>query len=1208
MRNASPMPMHKIGVAPTLVPDPVQNLVPDAGERHRAIDPAHSFVVQAPAGSGKTGLLIQRYLKLLTCVEEPEEIVAITFTRKAAAEMRERVVAALAQAKNTSYPSTTPETEYERLTRELADAVLRRDAEVGWHILDNPARLRIQTFDSLCASLVRQMPVLSEFGSQPQSIEDAFDLYLEAARATIDLIEGEDAAAQDVQRLLEHLDNDVGRIETLLAEMLARRDHWLRHIYGKDREELEAALRSARCEALKRLCALYPRAMQEELVELVRYAANNLADSGRSSAIAGYEHLGRLGAMPGHEEQDAACWHAVAELSLTKDGSWRKQHTVRDGFPASLNAGAGAGKEIAKSWKDRAGALVSLLASDGEDLLRQALHDVRQLPPPAYTEKQWEVLGSITRLLPRAVGQLKLVFQLRGKVDFTEVAQGALRALGEPEAPTDLALALDYRIRHLLIDEFQDTSISQYELISKLVAGWEAGDGRTVLAVGDPMQSIYRFREAEVGLFLRARAGGIGNLTLHPISLSANFRSQRGIVDWVNETFARVMPERENISAGAVPYTPSVAIRNLLGGTAVTVHPFFNGDHGAEAAQVVEIVAQAQRENRSSTTAILVRNRSHLNEIIPLLKEAGLRFRAIEIEGLSHRPVVQDLLALTRALMHPADRMAWLALLRAPWCGLTLMDIHAIASTHSEPAPGNADGTSADGGVGTESSKATNSRVSGQAVWELINDDDRMARVSADGHARLLRLRDVLKECLANRCRQSLRATVEAAWLALGGPACIDDPTAFEDAAAYLDYLEANENAGSVLDLAALEEGLARLFALPDVKADGALQIMTIHKAKGLEFDCVIVPGLGRASRSNDKKLFMWMERLRDDLHTGVRNGGKDLLLAPIQETGAEADRIYSWLEKLDNEKEALEDGRLLYVAATRAKQRLHLLGCASVVPGRAGEWELRPPARKTLLSKIWPMVERVYMEAAARAKPSDTLVSANGEEPGRRREYTIDQSLLRLVSGWTLPAAPAPVQWKAQQHILPVRGDIEYSWAGQTARLVGNVVHRWLQRIAEHGVENWDIAKVEILRDTFRRQLVADGMVNNENDIDAATQRVVTALAHAVSDPRGQWLLGRQQEARSELRMTADFDGEYMEFVIDRTFRDRNGQRWVVDYKTSSHEGGDVEGFLTREQERYRTQLDRYAALMRMPDDEPVRRGLYFPLLKGWREWGDEG
>ena len=184
----------------------------------------------------------------------------------------------------------------------------------------------------------------------------------------------------------------------------------------------------------------------------------------------------------------------------------------------------------------------------------------------------------------------------------------------------------------------------------------------------------------------------------------------------------------------------------------------------------------------------------------------------------------------------------------------------------------------------------------------------------------------------ANLCGQ----TVEAAWLALGGPACIEDATDLEDAAAYLDYLEANENESSVLTVAALEEGLVRLFALPDVKADDTLQIMTIHKAKGLEFDHVIVPGLGRSSRGNDKKLFMWMEYLRPALATEEPSEGNDLLLAPIQETGGEADRIYSWLEKLDGEKERLEDGRLLYVAATRARQRLHLLGSAGVREGAA--------------------------------------------------------------------------------------------------------------------------------------------------------------------------------------------------------------------------------------------------------------------------------
>ena len=157
-------------------------------------------------------------------------------------------------------------------------------------------------------------------------------------------------------------------------------------------------------------------------------------------------------------------------------------------------------------------------------------------------------------LLPRAAAELMLVFAERGQADFTEIAQGAVRALGEPDAPTDLLLSLDVRIKHILVDEFQDTSISQWELLERLTAGWQRGDGRTVFAVGDPMQSIYRFREAEVGLFLRARHQGLGNVALEALQLTTNFRSQAGIVDWVNATFPRVLPPLEDETLGAVPY------------------------------------------------------------------------------------------------------------------------------------------------------------------------------------------------------------------------------------------------------------------------------------------------------------------------------------------------------------------------------------------------------------------------------------------------------------------------------------------------------------------------------------------------------------------------------------------------------------------------------------------------------------------------------
>jgi ATP-dependent exoDNAse (exonuclease V) beta subunit len=726
-----------------------------------------------------------------------------------------------------------------------------------------------------------------------------------------------------------------------------------------------------------------------------------------------------------------------------------------------------------------------------------------------------------------------------------------------------------------------------------------------MFVVGDPMQSIYRFRQAEVGLFLRARATGFGNVTLSPVSLFANFRSQRGIVDWVNATFASIMPQRENISTGSVRYSPSVAVRPELPDAAVSVHPLFNDDQAAEGAKVVEIVACAQRDENCFTTAILVRNRSHLAEILPRLKKAGLRFRAIEIEGLSRQPVVQDLLVLTRALMHPADRLAWFALLRAPWCGLTLADLHALVSA----APGQS-GEAADPATAQE--REENAGIGPGTAWEWLQDANRIASISADGYERLLRLRDVLKACMANRNRQSLRAAVEAAWLALGGPACVEDETGLEDASAYLDYLESHEEAGSIRSLAALEEGLAGLSALPDAKADDSLQIMTIHKAKGLEFDCVIVPGLGRLSRSDDKKLFMWMEHLRDEWpeteEEEESRGRNDLLLAPIQETGSGSDPIYSWIEKLDDEKECLEDGRLLYVAATRARKRLHLLGSTGVISGNEGGIELKPPPARTLLSKIWPVVESFYMEAAAKAAFSDPPSRGDNKEQEARDKPMIDQSLRRLISRWELPPAPRALQWKAGQPPLPIRGEVEYSWAGETARLVGNIVHKWLERIAEDGLADWNAPRITELRDIFRRQLIACGAISTgKDDSDDAVKRVMAALTHAVSEPRGRWLLESQQEARSELHMTGNIAGQYMDFVIDRTFRDAEGQRWVVDYKTSSHEGADVEGFLDREQERYRDQLDRYAALMQAAEGQPVRRGLYFPLLKGWREWGDE-
>jgi ATP-dependent exoDNAse (exonuclease V) beta subunit len=176
-----------------------------------------------------------------------------------------------------------------------------------------------------------------------------------------------------------------------------------------------------------------------------------------------------------------------------------------------------------------------------------------------------------------------------------------------------------------------------------------------------------------------------------------------------------------------------------------------------------------------------------------------------------------------------------------------------------------------------------------------------------------------------------------------------------------------------------------------------------------------------------------------------------------------------------------------------------------------------------------------------------------------------------------------------------------EFAWAGQAAVHVGTVVHRQLQRFADSGVESWTASQVRSLAGTFERDLLLLGV--EPHDIGAARDRVLAALTRALDDPRGRWVLGAHTEARSELRLTVR-NGELLEHLrLDRTFVD-DGKRWIVDFKTSQHQGGDLRAFLDSEVARYRSQLERYAYALAAIDSRPIHLGLYFPLLAEFRGW----
>lgn len=503
----------------------------DHAARAAALDPARSFLVQAPAGSGKTELLTDRILALLATVNRPEEIVAITFTRKAASEMHARVLSKLRRGLD-----APPEAAHERRSWDLARAALARNDAQQWHLLDHPARLAIRTIDSFCAGLVRSMPWLSELGGMPEITDDARAHYEAAARATLDLADDYDA----VRILLQHMDVDVQAAKDAIADMLGQRDQWLPLLrHGSDREALEETLAEAIGEDLDALCEAMPLGWAEALCGPARLAAAQLQDGGEDDRLAPLRDW--TDELPADAEA-LDQWRAVAHLLLTGTGSLRKTVNKNLGFPAKC-----AHKEPFVAW---------LESADGDAPWVRRLAAVRDIPAPRLSDAQWEVLGAQLMTLALAVAQLRLRFADTGEVDFIEISQRAAAALGSADDPGELLLKLDASIRHLLIDEFQDTSQTQLDLLKTLTSGWQAGDGRTLFLVGDPMQSIYRFRKAEVGLFLEVAQRGVGELQPGFLNLTDNFRSQAGIVDWVNESFAQLLPKRSD-----APRAPSSTAR-----------------------------------------------------------------------------------------------------------------------------------------------------------------------------------------------------------------------------------------------------------------------------------------------------------------------------------------------------------------------------------------------------------------------------------------------------------------------------------------------------------------------------------------------------------------------------------------------------------------------------------------------------------------------
>jgi ATP-dependent exoDNAse (exonuclease V) beta subunit len=578
-------------------------------------------------------------------------------------------------------------------------------------------------------------------------------------------------------------------------------------------------------------------------------------------------------------------------------------------------------------------------AADAPGMLEK-LVAVQALPDADLPAEEAEALQSLSLLLQHAAAELLLVFAERGQLDYAQVAGAARAALSCGGAPTDLALRLGSAVRHVLVDEFQDTSAEQISLLRALTAGWEEGDGRTLFAVGDPMQSIYQFREADVGLYLRARDRGIGERAFEPLALHRNFRSGPGIVAWVNQVFGRIFPQRDDPLLSGVAYLESTAACAEPAGS-VQVHGRLAEEPEAEAARVLGIVQAARRRDPAVCIAVLVANRSRRHRAGRGIARGRHRRAGREARALGERAVVRDLATLARALQHIGDRTAWLAVLRAPWCGLRLDALAALGADAAAP------------------------------LWQVLQGP-RTAVLGAEEQARAARVVRALEPALAGGERAlPLAERVERCWQRLGGPAIHAALRDQDDAESFLDALAADPAtellAGEALQALA-QDAYASARSQP-----GAVDVLTMHAAKGLEWDVVIVPGLGRRNARDPEPLLHWVE---------FPSAGEepDLLLAPLRATGEPAPRsVAAYIRGVRRQRQQLERVRLLYVTATRARRELHWLAAATPVD----DGGVCRPLAGSLLQTLWPALRRSSLPARAGRRRAG---GAGARRPNRRR------------------------------------------------------------------------------------------------------------------------------------------------------------------------------------------------------------------------------
>ena len=1077
--------------------DPVESRI-DARDREgrlHAVDPRYNVALEASAGTGKTRVLVERYVNLLRAGVDPSNILAMTFTRKAAAEMRERIIGT------------------------LRDAAARGEiVPARWRELrDRTDDIAISTIDAFCLSLLREFPLEADLDpgfdvadetEVPRLIDESLDRALRTCRSL---------AREDEHIALVFAQLGDRRARRGLAALLNRRlvaPAVLNRYLQSGPADLTVAVATHRAAA----------ALLDVFTAMAR-GLDGFLETGppEPSFLLLARHLRRL-------EASLATGTPLDPAHLQATYARAREYFLTDlGEPRKRIAFAKAQFVSERAWAAHRDLVVNHAPSIRETFDRYK-RDLNVL-----------VSRGILRMYRIAETEYRRTLDTHAVLDFADLLQRTLDLLRQMDEFAQSRYRLESRYHHVLVDEFQDTSRAQWELVSLLVQSWGEGAGLaasgplapSIFIVGDRKQSIYAFRDADVSIlddacrYIEAlRPEGNARRTI-----SRSFRAVPALLAFVNDV-ARDVPKVDHRrdgfryaeedqfpvdgkldalfggSSNAVPYSPL--------GLITADSPEACAD--ATAAEIARLLEEetvvrdkttgVARRMTPSDVAILFRTRDSHREYEAALERRGIGAYVYKGLGFFDADEIKDVLALLWYLADPLSDMRAAALLRSRVARISDEALRRLAPHIATALGGSPTGAALDPADAATLSRLRDACAKWRHLVDRLPPAELLDVVLADSGyfvemqgPRLPQARENLK-----KIRALIRRIQNRGYATVGR------------IAAHLDRLAVGDESNAVID------------------AMDAVNLMTVHAAKGLEFPIVFVVNLARGTAG-----------FRDPIRVVAGAGERDVSVA-VGDFRSDADEDAA-------AREAEESKRLLYVALTRARDRLFLgsvLKDGTMQPGRGSLAAVLP---QTLIDQFAAAGEDVEWRASSGTVHRLRVIRESGSgtrdsspmnpEPTNPESRPPSPGVIASLQPLADPA-PARRSVAAMVSTETGRGSFEPTPA-TSGRLVGTLVHRLLQRIGI-GDPGSGARNPPPIRD------VAMEMVRNEvGDLDDLQRIVNTAVETyeaicACEDVRVLYQMGR---ALHEVPFTMKIDGRIVRGTIDCVVETAPGAFTVLEFKT---------------------------------------------------------